>query len=297
VEIIRAELPGQMNGHAAGIIMKEVVRRAIISIRRQLRTFEASEKQGINKAEDFVTTADKAAQEIYLRTLRQCFPGYGVVAEEDDLSLPCEIEGEDLFFTVDPLDGTKAFMRRQSHAVGTMISLVRKGTVVSAYVGDVMTQEIYGFRPGSERVHRISEYNETERLQYIYRPLRDQYVSLRSEPEDFSEDLRKVAKGTKYQGAFKAMEISGGSIGVDMARLWKGEIGGIVLEPFINTPWDYCPVMGISQRLGFIEVEVVDGQPQVMEPVFKPEPIRRDHECFIIHRSNLPELEQAFSNL
>src|SRR6185503_21353335 len=68
--------------------------------------------------------------------------------------------------TVDPLDGTKAFIRRQSQGVGTMVALVDDGRVQSAYIGDVNTQEIYGFRPASSSVHRISEYETAERLEH-----------------------------------------------------------------------------------------------------------------------------------
>ena len=72
--------------------------------------------------------------------------------------------GAGTFFTVDPLDGTKAFVRRQSHGVGTMVALVEQGRVVSAYVGDINTQEIYGYRPGSRAVHRITEYETSEMM-------------------------------------------------------------------------------------------------------------------------------------
>jgi fructose-1,6-bisphosphatase/inositol monophosphatase family enzyme len=283
-------LPGAQNGHTAGIVMKEAVRRAIIAIRRQFRTFEAQEKLGVNKVEDFVTSADKAAQQLYIKTLRECFPGYGIVAEEDDLQEPCRMQGEDIFFTIDPLDGTKAFMRRQSHAIGTMISLVRDGHVIGAYVGDVMTQEIYGFRPGSKYVHRISEYNEPERLMVNQKPLSEHYVSLRNEPLTYSAAVQKIACGKAFGGLFDGMQVAGGSIGVDVARLWKGEIGAVVLEPFTNTPWDYCPVMGISQKLGFVEVEVEGERLVPTEPLYLPTHVRRDKEALLVHRSNLPEL-------
>jgi 3'-phosphoadenosine 5'-phosphosulfate (PAPS) 3'-phosphatase len=36
-----------------------------------------------------------------------------------------------VFFTVDPLDGTKAFVRRQSHSAGTTVVLAQEGWVVS----------------------------------------------------------------------------------------------------------------------------------------------------------------------
>jgi len=287
-------LPGSINGNSAGIIMKEMVRRAIFAIRRQFDTFVSSEKVGYDNREDFVTTADRAAQDIYLKILAECFPGYGVVAEEDKLSIECTIEGEDLFFTVDPLDGTKAFMRRQSHAIGTMVALVRGGEVIGAYVGDVMTHEIYGFRPGSESVWRTTEYNASVRLSPNLTPLRRSDVSLRNEPWSYSESMRKVACGRQYGGAFRGMQVAGGSIGIDVARLWKGEIGAVVLEPFYNTPWDYCPVMGISQRLGYVQIEVIDGRPMEVEPAYSMQGTKRDHECILVHRSHVPEMLAAF---
>ena len=289
-------LPGNMNGHAAGIVMKEMVRRAIFTIRRHFDNFEASKKENPHKKEDFVTSADLAAQEIYRKTLLECFPGYGIVAEEDNLSVPCQIEGEDLFFTVDPLDGTKAFMRRQSHAIGTMISLVRNGEVIGAYIGDVMTHEIYGFRPGSDSVHRITDYNATVHLKPVGVELERSYVSLRNEPDRFDEDVRHVARGTEYGGLFRSMEVSGGSIGVDVARLWKGEIGAIVLEPYSNTPWDYCPVIGICRKLGYVELEIRNGVAVEADPQFSRQETLREFPCFLVHQSNVEELSSAFAH-
>jgi len=286
-------LPGSLNGNSAGILMKEMVRRAIFAIRRQFDTFEAHEKVGLDNREDFVTTADQAAQEIYLKILAECFPGYGVIAEEDKLSIDCSIPGEDLFFTVDPLDGTKAFMRRQSHAIGTMISLVRGGEVIGAYVGDVMTHEIYGFRPGSESVWRTTEYNASARLVTNPTPLRRSDVSLRNEPQSYSAATRRVACGRQFGGAFRGLQVAGGSIGIDVARLWKGEIGAVVLEPFHNTPWDYCPVMGISQRLGYVQIEIEDNKPVEVRPEYSRMGTMRENECFLVHRSHLPELLTA----
>src|SRR5579859_2572474 len=113
---------GEANGYLIGLAMKEAVRRSIEVIRTQQFVFEATSKTTDYNPdkEDFVTTADKAAQAVYVKLLRESFPGYGIVAEEDDLSVQCTLPGVNLWFTVDPLDGTKAFMRRQSHGIGTM---------------------------------------------------------------------------------------------------------------------------------------------------------------------------------
>ena len=43
-----------------------------------------------------------------------------------------------------------------------MVALVCDGNVIAAYVGDVMTGETFGFRPGSTKVYRLSEAGRAE---------------------------------------------------------------------------------------------------------------------------------------
>src|SRR5690348_9870335 len=123
--------------------MKEAVRRAIVAIRAQRFTFETRIKESDTPHKDFVTTADSSAQRVFVTLLRNWFPDFGIVAEEEGLRVPCTHPKHDLWFTVDPLDGTRAFMRRQSHGIGTMVALVCDGQVIAACVGDVMTSEVY----------------------------------------------------------------------------------------------------------------------------------------------------------
>ena len=121
-----------LNGPAVGIILKELVRRAIVTIRNERQVFDVTNKTGYGgDMNDVFTSADRKAQEVYLKLLRECFPDHGIVAEEDALSIPAR-NGVTGYFTVDPLDGTKAFIRRRSHGIGTMIALVENGRVVAA---------------------------------------------------------------------------------------------------------------------------------------------------------------------
>lgn len=179
---------GNMNAHAIGFIMKEMVRRAIEAIRNQRFNFEVNTKEGHSgQMDDIFTSADKAAQDIYVKMITEAFPGYGIVAEEDHLHIEAD-PNIGMYFTVDPLDGTKAFKRRQSHGIGTMIALVDDGEVLAAYVGDVMTREIYGYRPESNKAHRISEYGFGEVLTINHQlPLKEQHILLRERPEYHSK--------------------------------------------------------------------------------------------------------------
>jgi fructose-1,6-bisphosphatase/inositol monophosphatase family enzyme len=223
--------------------------------------------------------------------------------------VPCTVEGRNLYFTIDPLDGTKAFMRRQSSGVGTQIALVefkkeerfweyeagRSGQVLAAYVGDVCTQEIYGFRPDSTGVYRISEFEYPEPLHTIDRdkPLGSQNLQLREMPEDHYPLIAAFAQQTSRGGLFKDVEVGSGSIGIMFSRLWKGEVGAVVLPAGKETPWDTAPVVGITEALGFVGLtpNANNGfDPYILD--VRDVVYRRDEEVLFVHKSRVSEVQE-----
>lgn len=284
---------GEMTGSAVAIVMREIVRRMMQAIRTRFLLAQAETKITSYKSEaDVVTEADRAAQIIAVRSLRECFPGFGVVAEEDELRIPCTLEGMQAYFTLDPLDGTKAFTRRDSSGVGSMLALVKDDRVICAYVGQVMTDEIYGFRPDSNKVHRITPMSGHQELIIEQdRPLGEQYVLLRDHPEHYTPIAQNMVRPRDKRGLFKNVEIRGGSIGVAMAQLWNGGAGAQILRPGFQTPWDSAPVLGISQQLGF-RFFLICGNGVLKPWTYKPqtEVFRTEHELLIVHESRLTEL-------
>lgn len=282
---------GSMNAHVVGSLMKEAVRRAIVAIRGERFTFEASEK-GRTRAgsPDMVTSADHAAQRVYVKLLGEWFPTYGIVAEEDSLRVPCTDSDCDRWFTVDPLDGTKAFIRRQSHGVGTMIALIEDRRVVAACVGDVMTQEVYAVRPHGTAVHRISEFGIGETLHVDEsRTLSEQWMLLRGHAGLYSPALQALVAPS--DGLMGGYEIMNGSIGLGVARLWKGELGGAVIPAGELTPWDVCPLDVLSRTLGFVFLQLDDGGDWVeVELPLGLSPSWIERETWVLHRSRVPEL-------
>ncbi len=284
---------GRMTPDAIGFIMKEMVRRAIEVIRAQRFAFEVHAKEGHSGLlDDIFTSADEAAQAVYVKMIREAFPGYGIVAEEDHLRVEADPK-IGMFFTVDPLDGTKAFKRRQSHGIGTMIALVRGTEVIAAYVGDVMTREIYGYRPESRKVHRISEYGYGETLKADETtPLAKQNILIRERPENHAPLAKRMIAARDAGGLFKDFETASGSIGVSTARLWKGEVGAVLLKAAFETPWDCAPVYGICERLGFeMLVQNSPGDRWLDLRWDIPDRTRPlGYDQLIIHRSRIPEL-------
>lgn len=277
------------NPHVVGVVMKEAVRRAIGIARAERVGFEVSSKEGYDgRMDDVFTTADRKAQDAYLRILRGCFPDFGVLAEEDGLSVDPAVPGGP-YFTIDPIDGTKAFIRRQSHGVGSMVALVDGGRVVSAYVGDVNTQEVFGFRPDSPNVWRITDFEASERLDddREARPWDRTYVLLRE------RESRHCPLTRATLDACGGVSIDGGSIGTWASRLWTGGIGALALPPSWETPWDSAPVVGVSLRLGYVFLRPEDGAWRAYEPLVSPVKYRREHDTLVVHRNALGALAAA----
>lgn len=285
---------GDLNGHTIGLLMKELARRAIARIQARRMGFTEIRKDSYNpeRPDDVFTEADREAQEIYLKSLRECTPEFGIIGEEDNLRIRCTHPTLDIHWTIDPLDGTRAFTRKQSHGIGTMLSLVCNGQVIAALVGDVMTCELFYFRPGSSKVHRIYDFSSPEELSIdLDKTLKEQYLLLRDPPQKYSPAFQRLASMDEEDSLFRSYQIVDGSIGIMMARLWKGEVAAAALRSGTETPWDTCPFLGISQKLGFVFLEATSkGRFKFLEIVPPKEVQQRSQDLLILHKSRLDEL-------
>lgn len=74
-----------------------------------------------------VTKADKAAEKIILGGLKSHAPDIAIVSEENPASH--NLQAPDIFFLVDPLDGTKEFLKRDGKGAFTVnIALIENNT-------------------------------------------------------------------------------------------------------------------------------------------------------------------------
>src|SRR5207248_1876575 len=109
---------------------------AILTIVR--RGFEVESKRDTSP----VTEADRAAELIILAALAQAAPGVPVIAEEEVAAgrIPAH---DDFFFLVDPLDGTKEFVRGgDDYTVN--IGLIEHGAPALGVVFAPATGRLYG---------------------------------------------------------------------------------------------------------------------------------------------------------
>src|SRR4029077_16758652 len=119
-------------------VMVKAARRAGRSLKRDLGEIEHLQVSMKGPA-NFVTLADKRAEEMLYQDLAKARPGYGFIGEEGGMR-----EGADKSHTwiVDPLDGTTNFL----HGIpqfAISIGLSREGTVTGGVINTPANDELY----------------------------------------------------------------------------------------------------------------------------------------------------------
>ncbi|MBV8341766.1 MAG: inositol-phosphate phosphatase [Gammaproteobacteria bacterium] len=114
-----------------------------------------------------VTEADERAEEVIRATLMRSFPGYGFYGEESGR----HAMGAESIWLVDPIDGTKSFVR-DTPFFSTQIALLRAGELVLG----VSSAPVYGELAWAERGAGAFLNEQPVRVSAIAR-LREAFVS------------------------------------------------------------------------------------------------------------------------
>jgi fructose-1,6-bisphosphatase/inositol monophosphatase family enzyme len=263
----------------------QIINGAIQIIRNEAATFAVQAKENDFKNDDVVTSADYKAQNYYEEELTRTFPDFGIIGEEGLNKV-----AED-YFTVDPLDGTKAYSRKKATGVSTMLAAVQGGEVVAAFVGDANCEDIYGYTPEDETAFRI-RFGVAVPMVLNPQELRKQYVVLHDNFSNQIPVIQKIVQPPELGGCFKNFEVMGGSIGTLCARLWMGEVGAIVIGANNETPWDSTPIIGINKKMGIVQIKVdrETGKAEIHNPVLVKEVVAKSYDEILVHESNAEQV-------
>jgi len=125
--------------HSAIInVMVKAARRAGRSLKRDLGEIE-NLQVSLKGPANFVTMADRRAEEMLHSDLAKARPGYGFIGEEGGARV-----GDDKTHTwiVDPLDGTTNFLHGIPH-FAISIGLQREGTLIAGVIYNPANEELY----------------------------------------------------------------------------------------------------------------------------------------------------------
>jgi myo-inositol-1(or 4)-monophosphatase len=208
--------------------------------RRLIRDFGEVENLQVSRKgpADFVSAADKKAEEIILKSLQKTRPGYGYLMEEAG-----EITGSDKThrFVVDPLDGTLNFLHGIPH-FAVSIALEREGKLRAGVIFDPMRNETFWAEDGE------GAWLDNKRLRVSARRKLNDAVVTTGIPqlgvnggELFLDELARVRQEV---GAVRRF----GSAALDLAWVAAGRFDGFWERRL--SPWDIAAGFLLVQEAG-----------------------------------------------
>jgi myo-inositol-1(or 4)-monophosphatase len=233
--------------HSALInVMVKAARRAGRSLKRDLGEVE-NLQVSLKGPANFVTMADRRAEEMLHSDLTKARPGYGFIGEEGGAR-----EGDDKTHTwiVDPLDGTTNFL----HGIpqfAISIGLRREGTVIAGVIYNPANEELYTAERGK------GAFLNDQRLRVAGRRKLNECV--------IACGLPHIGRGDHELSRLEMMEIQHkvaglrrfGAASLDMAFVAAGRLDGY-WERNLQS-WDLAAGSIIVREAGGI-VSCVDGE-------------------------------------
>lgn len=191
---------------------------------------------------DPVTAADRRANTLIVRRLKEAFPGVPIVAEESDPESFAGYRNAERVFFVDPLDGTKEFIDRNGEFV-VMIGMVEGDVATAGVVHAPAQRRIWAGQRGGP----CFECEEGGPRQHIR-------VSTTGE----AAEARVVASRSHRSPALtRVVELLGsthvlpvGSAGLKGARIATGAAEAYIGPGRAGKRWDACAVDAIVTAAG-----------------------------------------------
>lgn len=138
---------------------------AIEAGKRILEIYEEDNFETVLKADDTpITKADKAAHEIITKRLWQT--GIPIVSEEGKIAPYEQRKHWQQFWLVDPLDGTKEFVKKNGEFT-VNIAMIESGEAVLGVIYVPVSRELYYGKVGAEAVKARCENGKITEIQYL----------------------------------------------------------------------------------------------------------------------------------
>jgi myo-inositol-1(or 4)-monophosphatase len=229
-------------------VMIKAARKAARTLKRDFGEIEHLQVS-LKGPANFVTAADKRAEEIVREELAQARPGYGFVGEEGGVH-----EGSDKThrWIVDPLDGTLNFLHGIPH-FSISIALEREGVVVAGLVYNPANDELFTAERGK------GAFLNDQRLRVAARRRLADAVVACSLPHPSRGDIARERK----EHAAVQDRVAGlrrlGSASLDLAWVAAGRLDAYWERGL--SPWDIAAGMILVREAGGFVTDPEGGEP------------------------------------
>lgn len=203
------------------------------------RPFDVANKAG---GAGPVTEADRRANELIVRGLREAFPDDDVVAEESTNLRPTRRR----VWFVDPLDGTREFVDKNG-MFAVHVGLAVDGAAVAGVVHSPVQGATWSGARGHPCRLRVGDQDRELRLVPVLEPARLRLLVSRSHKSKKTEKIRQALGITHVR--------EHGSVGLKVALLTLGE-ADLYLHPSTKSSrWDSCAPQAVIEAAGGVLVD------------------------------------------
>jgi myo-inositol-1(or 4)-monophosphatase len=232
-----------MNRSALLNVMVSAARKAGRGLKRDFGEVEQLQVS-LKGPANFVTAADKRAEDVLRNELEKARPGYGFLGEEGG-----KHEGTDKTHTwiVDPLDGTSNFLHGIPH-FAISIALQRDDTIVAGVIYNPATEELYTSERGK------GAFLEDRRLRVAARKRMNEAIVAcglphhgRGDAEFLAQSRREIAVVQEKFAGLRRF----GAAALDLAWLAAGRFDGYWERNL--SPWDMAAgILMVREAGGFV---------------------------------------------
>ena len=218
--------------------------------RRLIRDFGEIENLQVSKKgpADFVTTADKKAEEVLVAGLTKARPRFGFLLEEGG-----KIEGTDTSnrWIIDPLDGTTNFLHGIPH-FSISIALERDGEPVAGVIYEPITDQMFWAEKGQ------GAYLNGRRIRVSARRRLEESLFATGIPFAGKQDHDRFLSQLKAVMAVSAGVRRFGSAALDLAYVAAGRYEGF--WEFGLHPWDIAAGIVLVREAGGFVTDIGGGR-------------------------------------
>ena len=235
------------------LVLKQASEAIILPRYKRLSETEISTK---TSATDFVTVADKEAEENIIPKLLKMLPGSRCIGEESFAEGRCDITAldTDYIWTVDPIDGTRNFVAGSEHFC-CMVSLIKRDQPLRSWI----YRPLIGDAVVAAKNEGVRHYLPTGNILVCKPRHREKELPLLQgtlNAMGFDLSIREQVRNKlrNLNGRFHL-----GSAGIDAFYIALGQSDYLMHSKL--TPWDSVPVELTCRELGYNVQLAPDGTP------------------------------------
>lgn len=218
-------------------IMQVAAEKAARSLLRDFNEVE-NLQVSVKGPHNFVSAADKRAEEIIFKELQKARPTYGFLMEESG-SVPGE--DQEHIFCVDPLDGTSNFLHGIPHWC-ISIGLVKNGEPVAGVVYDPVRDEMFSAEKGGGAFIRKRRLRVSGRRELAMARVGTELPTASS--KSYKDDAKILARLQENAVDMCGMRASA----LDLAYVAAGRLDACLHMRY--KPWDYAAGICLVKEAG-----------------------------------------------